>query len=1803
MNLLLIDKNLISLDIFLNGCNSNTKYVVYKVTDTFEEIKNKILDLGVSSFQHIGFVFENSGVLKLFIQNNPFLSFDENGITGNLTIQFIKEIVNDYNVETVDFLACDLLLDPVWKSYFEYLQVECSNAERNVVVRASNNKSGNLQHGGDWILESTNEDVTTLYFNENIGEWSYLLGLTGGSSIGKYNTILLNDSSNNIYTCGMASIENQHCLLRANGEFRNSEYMFNKNIIYISSGTDSFAFLTDETSNNLYVLGKNSVGRFGLGNSSNATTITNVTTNILNKKVINVCLQKGNTYSSSFAMYVVTDEPSNNLYCCGSHTYLLGLQTITNTNNVLQRITYLNQKVIMVSANTYDIAELITDEPYNNVYYTDSVSKMFIKRNLTSLSNIKAVYIQCMGAGLTVSNILTNETSNNLYVYGSTGYYIGLGGTTSVTEYTKVSTISTSLLNKKIIKIFMSNSIYPAHSFVLTNESSNNLYGCGNNTVSTISTAPPLLGINSNSITTYQKISNYSSSLLNKKVIDLNININNTHVLTDEPSNNLYSTGYINLYTFGDLLTKSNMYPYTPIRTFENVTLRNNILNLSSNTYNELLNKKINLIGGFIYNNPSFMSIAITNEKSLINSNIYLCGVANTEPSSQIDNSLLYFNRMKYPLLNKKFIKIIRTNFLLYAISDESKNNLYYCNGNIGVEVAFSNNTLLSNLSLMQSAINGKKIIDVSTSRYFSYFLTDETSNNLYGTTSYPSLLVGDGGTTTSFNTIKKINNNIVNKKVIKISNNDYHKGLLTDEPINNFYICGTMDTRNTGSFGNGLTTETYNVFTNITNDIISGKKFIDIDCGGDHAYGSSSTLSTFLISNESSNNLYACGKGYIGDGSSNTVSRNIFINVKGGEISGKKAIRVMRGGTQVGLITDEDPTKRPLEVLPGLSIYLNSINTYSNIKSSAYSPTLNRIVCLCKSGGIVYSNDAGLTWYSYTNITNMSSGNNIIWVPEKQEFYILGNINLVTKSSDGINWTTLTTITSGADQKQSNIEWSPELGLFCTTKGNSLPNIMYSSNGINWSTAINPTPGISKYDVKWIKELNKFYAISQDTANNKCLVYSTNGINWSIGGTISNVNYEYVYDIAWSKELNKICVILEKGTTSRTVHGCTSTDGGLTWTISNAITTYSPGNSNTYRSNLLWNSKIQKFMFGIFDGFESSDGINWTKTQYVNKTASYCYLHMNYFPEIDKTLISSDFNYVHLPVHTKRNNLYMVGTGGTGINSTITTFTNITDTNLLNKQIIDINCDNAFTTVTTNESINNIYVTGDNTYGNLGTKNKTSLTSSFDRLTYLNNRSYTYVAPVTSSNVSVSLNTTTSTSDPSISQASYKPKAFNIGNNNKITFPDPLNQTISIAPVSTTTAVQNYAAVLNVTPKNVVSGYLKLEPAGTTFETHVSLQFDVQTGLAPTIFFKSTTDTVPQLIPSTNTSANDVYYTYASSTGTVTLYTKHFSEAIVTQDTSLLSPKVDFNLSYLNVAISMSVSGDLLKLDIPSLEGDAIAEYYVLASDMRKVFVFQSDSDDVDTITNGTDIKYFVRKNQWPSGLVLNPCHAWVQSAQQIATTDRLGLIADNRELVKHDFIRHIAKSLFNTHLAVDLFSNEDTLKYDLAYKGHNTAWGNIWNSISQISDISLNTTSYASLYGQDASYGYYLTGDASANTNLCRQLLSQLIKTAPNRLQNLNTYVVDASKGYYSVPLMAGDSISFKLTLQPAPNQHLLVNRPVPVPARTYQIRINLRDSVSKGSIHSDGVNVIVNDTSPLTYNGSAVIDNLNTSYPSNY
>jgi len=199
----------------------------------------------------------------------------------------------------------------------------------------------------------------------------------------------------------------------------------------------------------------------------------------------------------------------------------------------------------------------------------------------------------------------------------------------------------------------------------------------------------------------------------------------------------------------------------------------------------------------------------------------------------------------------------------------------------------------------------------------------------------------------------------------------------------------------------------------------------------------------------------------------------------------------------------------------------------------------------------------------------------------------------------------------------------------------------------------------------------------------------------------------------------------------------------------------------------------------------------------------------------------------------------------------------------------------------------------------------------------------------------------------------------------------------------------------------------------------------------------------------------------------------------------------IDFILEQFNYELEMGVSGEFFEIPLPVLDTSANAEYYVSVSTMRNTFYFQSDSHDI-TDLSGDDLKYYVN---WPSNVILNPCHAYVSSSA-IATTDSSGSIPSNRQLVKHDFIRHIAKDLFGSHLGVDLFSNEQALKDDLASKGHSQAWLSI---LTDISDVSISNTS---LSGPDASGEYYVTNALDTNDNLCRELLGQVLSSAPYRV-----------------------------------------------------------------------------------------------------
>jgi hypothetical protein len=147
-NLLFIDQSVRDFQVFVDSVNTNTFPIVYDPLSS--------VDMPDGTFDRIGIVFVNTDTPSFL--GKPF--FDS----------ILPELIRTYQVKTIDFLACSTLLDPLWIEYYAYL-----TRETGVLVGASDDLTGNVQYGGDWVMENTLQDIETVYFTEKIEYYQYLL--------------------------------------------------------------------------------------------------------------------------------------------------------------------------------------------------------------------------------------------------------------------------------------------------------------------------------------------------------------------------------------------------------------------------------------------------------------------------------------------------------------------------------------------------------------------------------------------------------------------------------------------------------------------------------------------------------------------------------------------------------------------------------------------------------------------------------------------------------------------------------------------------------------------------------------------------------------------------------------------------------------------------------------------------------------------------------------------------------------------------------------------------------------------------------------------------------------------------------------------------------------------------------------------------------------------------------------------------------------------------------------------------------------------------------------------------------------------------------------------------------------------------------------------------------------------------------------------------------------------------------------------------------------------------------------------
>jgi DNA-binding beta-propeller fold protein YncE len=161
-NVLLIDNTVNDAQLFSASVNSSTMPITYSYNSTKTELL-ALLKSNFTAIDRIAICFTSGfGTSKIFLDNKSF--FDSENI------DFLVSLIKELGVKNIDFLGCNTLKYSNWKEYYKGL-----TTETQVIVGASNDKTGNIKYGGDWIMENSSENIETVYFSKSIIYYSYLL--------------------------------------------------------------------------------------------------------------------------------------------------------------------------------------------------------------------------------------------------------------------------------------------------------------------------------------------------------------------------------------------------------------------------------------------------------------------------------------------------------------------------------------------------------------------------------------------------------------------------------------------------------------------------------------------------------------------------------------------------------------------------------------------------------------------------------------------------------------------------------------------------------------------------------------------------------------------------------------------------------------------------------------------------------------------------------------------------------------------------------------------------------------------------------------------------------------------------------------------------------------------------------------------------------------------------------------------------------------------------------------------------------------------------------------------------------------------------------------------------------------------------------------------------------------------------------------------------------------------------------------------------------------------------------------------
>ncbi len=174
-NVILLDEYIRDPNVFYSSVNDKSFVLKYNPGSSFTELID-ILSNRFTSIDRLAIISDDGGIQsgKTFFDNKKY--FEPEDLIGDLSdnineysqnITNIIQLIKKFNIKNLDFLMCNSLKYPDWKKFYGLIQ-----KETGIIVGASDDKTGNIKYGGDWVLESLNQDIKSIYFNDNINSYS-----------------------------------------------------------------------------------------------------------------------------------------------------------------------------------------------------------------------------------------------------------------------------------------------------------------------------------------------------------------------------------------------------------------------------------------------------------------------------------------------------------------------------------------------------------------------------------------------------------------------------------------------------------------------------------------------------------------------------------------------------------------------------------------------------------------------------------------------------------------------------------------------------------------------------------------------------------------------------------------------------------------------------------------------------------------------------------------------------------------------------------------------------------------------------------------------------------------------------------------------------------------------------------------------------------------------------------------------------------------------------------------------------------------------------------------------------------------------------------------------------------------------------------------------------------------------------------------------------------------------------------------------------------------------------------------------